>query len=422
MASWVSARLKTTTTTTTPAKKQKADDGSSSNNSEANPNAKRKVALLVAYNGAKYSGLQKNPHVSTIEEALEAAIHRAGGISDDNVGVLQKISWSRAGRTDKGVHALGQIITVKLVLTPDGLLERVNWQLEGSDISVLGMERANNNLCAHVACSSREYEYLLPTSALRPESSGGDGDAAAAAGDADEREDGSVRAATAAPAGRPHMSMSGPLSDEERSRLASLFKRYEGTHSFHNFTDGKLTHEDKSARRYMMSLTVGEPLELSGVEYVSLRLHGQSFLMHQIRKMVGLLVAVFRGDVPEEAMKAALVRPRVAGIPMAPSCALTLRRCLYAEYERRRPADRNSIHFPGCEDAKRAFLLARILPHVAECEANGEYIRFTRALQAWAADWQGSCKSAKQAAAANAAAASTLPAAVSGAESGTATA
>ena len=89
-------------------------------------------------------------------------------------------------------------------------------------------------------------------------------------------------------------------------------------------------------------------------------------------------------------MQAALVSPRVAGIPLAPSCALTLRRCLYVEYERRRPADRNSIHFLGCEEAKHAFLLARILPHVAECEANGEFARFTRALQTWAADWRGS--------------------------------
>ena len=45
----------------------------------------------------------------TVEEALEAAIHRAGGIADDNMGTLQKVSWSRAGRTDKGVHAIGQV-------------------------------------------------------------------------------------------------------------------------------------------------------------------------------------------------------------------------------------------------------------------------------------------------------------------------
>ena len=81
----------------------------------SNPNAKRKVALLLAYSGTRYQGLQKNPGAVTVEGALEAAIHRAGGITDENFGTLQKVSWSRAGRTDKGVHAVGQIIGLKLV-------------------------------------------------------------------------------------------------------------------------------------------------------------------------------------------------------------------------------------------------------------------------------------------------------------------
>ena len=79
------------------------------------PAAKRKVALLLAYNGASYQGLQKNPDAFTVEEVLERAIYASGGISESNFGTLQKISWSRAGRTDKGVHAVGQIISMKMV-------------------------------------------------------------------------------------------------------------------------------------------------------------------------------------------------------------------------------------------------------------------------------------------------------------------
>ena len=109
----------------------------------SNPNAKRKVALLVAYNGAPYQGLQKNPGATTIEEVLEAAIHRAGGITDDNFGTLQKVSWSRAGRTDKGVHAVGQVIGLKCVLSPEPMLDRINAELAGSEVSVLGLEPAH---------------------------------------------------------------------------------------------------------------------------------------------------------------------------------------------------------------------------------------------------------------------------------------
>ena len=127
------------------------------------------VALLLAYCGTRYQGLQKNPGAVTVEETLEAAIHRAGGITDNNVGTLQKVSWSRAGRTDKGVHAVGQIIGAKLVgLDLEALRSRVNDELEGSEVRVLGLERATQGFCAHTMCSSREYEYLLPAYVLRP--------------------------------------------------------------------------------------------------------------------------------------------------------------------------------------------------------------------------------------------------------------
>ena len=48
------------------------------------------------------------------------------------------------------------------------LLNRINQELEGSEIRVLGLERATQGFCAHTMCSSREYEYLLPTYVLRP--------------------------------------------------------------------------------------------------------------------------------------------------------------------------------------------------------------------------------------------------------------
>ena len=113
-----------------------------------NPLGKRKVVLLVAYNGAKFHGLQKNPDVETVEETLENAIYKAGGIRDDNFGVLQKISWSRAGRTDKGVHALGQIISLKMILAHESMVDAINAQLNRPDVRVLGIERANNTFCA----------------------------------------------------------------------------------------------------------------------------------------------------------------------------------------------------------------------------------------------------------------------------------
>ena len=353
--------------------------------------AKRKVALLLAYNGDGYSGLQINPDVETIEKTLEEAIYRAGGISEANHGVttptLQKVSWSRAGRTDKGVHAVGQIISLKMILEPESMLDRINEQLTGSGVQLLAYERVNNSFCAHTMCSAREYEYLLPERILAPSAA----DAAPSVptdAAASIAADAAVVAPNAAATAIPGAAAATvPLSPDGVSRLRKLLRKLEGTHSFHNFTDVKVTSADKTATRFMISFTTGEPLELAGVSYVPFRFHGQSFLLHQIRKMVGLVVATFRGDVPPDAIDVAFGPGRIAPIPMAPSCALVLRRCLYTPYERKRNAekfcDRNSVHFPAQDAAKEAFLTTSILPHIAKAEASGEFDRFAEALGAY---------------------------------------
>lgn len=101
--------------------------------------------------------------------------------------------------------------------------------------------------------------------------------------------------------------------------------------------------------------------------------------------MVGLVCATFRGDVAPDAIQTALAPARIHGVPMAPSCALILRRAFYDTYERRRKAegaaDRHSVHFPKEEGAKDTFLAQHILPHVAKCEAAGEFTAFVGALQ-----------------------------------------
>jgi tRNA pseudouridine38-40 synthase len=49
-----------------------------------------------------------------IEDELEQAIYKAGGIIESNFGNLSKISWARSSRTDKGVHSLSTVISMKM--------------------------------------------------------------------------------------------------------------------------------------------------------------------------------------------------------------------------------------------------------------------------------------------------------------------
>lgn len=67
---------------------------------------KVKVALIVGYNGSDFCGSQKNANVRTVEAEVEKALRDMGAIASYNYDDLQKISWSRATRTDKKVHAL----------------------------------------------------------------------------------------------------------------------------------------------------------------------------------------------------------------------------------------------------------------------------------------------------------------------------
>lgn len=76
--------------------------------------AKRKVALYFGYNGAGYCGLQLNSKVKSVESDLFGAIIKAGGVSQDNSKNLAKNKWLRASRTDKGVHAAMNVVSLKI--------------------------------------------------------------------------------------------------------------------------------------------------------------------------------------------------------------------------------------------------------------------------------------------------------------------
>lgn len=87
--------------------------------------------------------------------------------------------------------------------------------------------------------------------------------------------------------------------------LASSFLQvYLGSHNFHNFTAGKLS-TDPSAMRYIKEIDCGQPFLVGNFEYVQIRIKGQSFMLHQIRKMIGLVIAIMRGHTTDAIIKRA---------------------------------------------------------------------------------------------------------------------
>lgn len=91
---------------------------------------------------------------------------------------------------------------------------------------------------------------------------------------------------------------------EDYFLLNGTLQKYLGSHNFHNFTAGKLA-TDPSAMRYIIEIECGQPFLVGNFEYCQIRIKGQSFMLHQIRKMIGLVIAIMRGHTTEDLIKRA---------------------------------------------------------------------------------------------------------------------
>jgi tRNA pseudouridine38-40 synthase len=122
-----------------------APDQSISVKSDAEKKPKKKVALLMSYSGHGYQGMQVNPGVPTIELDLLKALALSGAVSADNAMNTDKITFVRAARTDKGVHALGQCVSFKMIIEEKDIIEKINRYLP-PQIRVWDYVRTNNSV------------------------------------------------------------------------------------------------------------------------------------------------------------------------------------------------------------------------------------------------------------------------------------
>ncbi|KAJ3487379.1 hypothetical protein NLG97_g6426 [Lecanicillium saksenae] len=128
---------------------------------------KRKVAVMIGYSGTGYKGMQVNGDEPTIERDLFQAFIKAGAISKANADDPRKSSLARCARTDKGVHAAGNVISLKLIIEDEDIVDKINEALP-EQIRIWGIQRTNNSFNCYQYCDSRFYEYLLPSYCLLP--------------------------------------------------------------------------------------------------------------------------------------------------------------------------------------------------------------------------------------------------------------
>lgn len=160
------------------------------------------------------------------------------------------------------------------------------------------------------------------------------------------------------------------VSAEKINEVNSLLKMYLGTKCFHNFTSRK-EFIDPSSKRFIISFECGEPFlePKNGIELAVLKVKGQSFMLHQIRKMVGLILAVVRGLTDATTIERAFSESRI-DIPMAPGLGLVLDQVHYDRYNERYASDgiHDALSWEKEEPTIQAFFESYIMPTIVETE------------------------------------------------------
>ncbi|KAG2197886.1 hypothetical protein INT47_003555 [Mucor saturninus] len=292
---------------------------------------KKKVALMLGYNGSGYQGMQANPGIRSIEEEVFNALVKTDAISPSNASDPKKVQLMRAARTDKGVHAACNLVSLKMICQDEHLVENLNRVLP-NHIRIWGYVETQRTFHAKTKCDSRVYEYLLPSYTLNaferkewtlePSS------------DKDymtRTEHGAVTKYIAPT--DPHVLKAYRVDTPSFDKFKQAMELFQGTHNFHNYTIAK-PFADPSCKRFMMNISVDEPMMIEGMEWISVKLHGQSFMLHQIRKMITMAMYSVRTNTPLSFLETTFDATKI-NIPKAPALGLLLDRPVFGLYNER---------------------------------------------------------------------------------------
>ncbi len=217
----------------------------------------RTIKLTLAYDGTAYAGWQRQPGKATLQDAVEQAIKRITG---------ESLIVSASGRTDAGVHALGQVASFHTAarLKPLAFQRALNAELP-DDIAVLKAEEAAPRWHARKQAKRKRYRYVVHNSRT-PE--------------VFERH-------------RAWHYCFGKLDAEAMHRAA---QHWVGTHDFRAF-ETQWPQRSSSVRTVFDACCyrLAAPLE----KRIYFEFEADGFLYNMVRTMVGTLVEIGRARKPE---------------------------------------------------------------------------------------------------------------------------
>ena len=218
-----------------------------------------RFAAGIEYDGRAYSGWQFQPGLNTVQDAVQRALSR---VADSPLECVC------AGRTDAGVHALGQVIH----FDSDAARTERAWRLGANtylpdDVSVAWVREIAPHFHARFSATARSYRYIIFNRDSRP---------ALAAGRATwERR---------------------PLDAPRMQAAAQVLL---GEHDFSAFR--AIECQSKSPLRKVERLDVRRESE-----WVTIEITANAFLHHMVRNVAGLLISVGHGESPPERVAAVL--------------------------------------------------------------------------------------------------------------------
>jgi tRNA pseudouridine38-40 synthase len=245
--------------------------------------------LTIEYAGTRYSGWQKQKNARTVQGELERAIGEATR--------EKNFEFMGSGRTDAGVHALRQIahLDVRKSVPAETLRRGINDALP-ADIHVLAVDGVPHRFHARHGAVARSYLYQIS------------------------------RRRTAF--GKPFVWWVKDALDYDRMQAAA--KRFTGMHDFQAFTDDD--PDEKSTQVLLDEIAFAEAGDL-----ILIRVAGSHFIWKMVRRMVGVLAEVGKGDLEMNDVEA--IDPSLPARLTAPAAGLFLERVFYQGDQRQWPLE-----------------------------------------------------------------------------------
>lgn len=276
--------------------------------------SEEKIVLWYGYIGTAYKGNTQDTAGDgrVVEAQLWRAVDAARGVASGLRGhnaihcSYQDRShidgFSRSSRTDAGVHAVSNLVCLNTEVlasgdSPTAFVGRLNSALP-SDVRVFARVSVPTDFHARRFCDQRTYRYVLPASLLR-------------------------------------------LTGTVDSDLRECMNLFVGKHSWHNFTQNG-AKPDAKFEAAVDSITCELRTAASGVAasgedppMAVISICGNHFIYHQIRRIVGMVLALRAGISKDYVARAFDVNVHDLPVPLAPGFGLYLQQCRYTGYARR---------------------------------------------------------------------------------------